>query len=242
MKVLDRLRSLLGRPTSSDYRIVETVTATDGWREPEVSRRQHAAWTKLLREMHAGSPRSDLFVAVAALRDTALAEPSVIEIGCGSGYYSEILKFLFGPIRYVGIDYSAAMIGRARESWPNERFLIADATHLPFRDRSFDVGFSGNSLMHIPDYRAAIAETARVSAQWCVFHSVPVMEHRATTLLCKKAYGTDVYETVFNRAELESLFAEAGLVIHAVRDSIAYDVGSYLGDRTREVTYTCARP
>ena len=64
--------------------------------------------------------------------------------------------------------------------------------------------------MHITGYRLAIAESVRASRGWCIFHTVPVMAGRPTTFLTKQAYGKEVIEVIFNRAEIEEIFVEHG--------------------------------
>ena len=86
-----------------------------------------------------------------------------------------------GGISYTGIDYSDAMIARARARYPSAAFEVADATRLPYADGAFDIVFNGVSLMHIIDYRAAIREAARVAARYCIFHTVPVFDDHQTT-------------------------------------------------------------
>src|SRR4030088_1872295 len=51
------------------------------------------------------------------------AYQGLIEVGCGSGYYSEVFAPLVpGGVRYTGIDYSEAMIARARARYPSAAF------------------------------------------------------------------------------------------------------------------------
>ncbi len=69
----------------------------------------------LLADMHRGNVRLDLEIAAQAIAATGLSNPSLLEIGCGSGYYAEVLATLIpGGVRYTGLDYSAPMIERAR--------------------------------------------------------------------------------------------------------------------------------
>lgn len=241
MGILDFLRRIAGHGHSSDYRIIHDAAAADGWRDRDIAARQHKAWSQLVRDMHAGRPRSDLMAAAEALKVTGMTNAKVIEIGCGSGYYGEILPTLAGPLRYTGLDYSLAMIALARQTYPRTPFFAGDATRLPLSDACCDVAFSGNSLMHIPDTAAAVAEAARIARRWCIFHSVPVMEKRATARLQKKAYGVDVLEIVFNRGELENQFALNGLAIRDIRESAPYDLFEVVGESTRLLTYLCEK-
>lgn len=241
MTVVRKLaRWLLARVRPS-HSIVSSVQLPDAWRDPAIPERQHEAYATLLANLRRGEPRQDLRVAAAAIGESGIANPSIVEIGCGSGYYSEVLELLAGPVRYTGIDYSAAMIALARSSYARTRFVVGDATTLPVKTAAADIAMSGNSLMHIAGYAEAIAETARIAARWCVFHSVPVAEHRPTTFLRKKAYGVDVFELMFNRGELESRMAASGLAIRSMRDSYPYDLSPIVGEHTRLVTYACEK-
>jgi SAM-dependent methyltransferase len=244
MTLLGSIRQFLLRFTgavSSDYRPLGEEQPPDGWRDSMIAQRQKEAYAPLLRDLRRGAPRADFVTAANAVRACGIASPSLLEIGCGSGYYSEVFSTLVGPLRYTGVDYSASMLALACADYPSERFVLADAAHLPFADGSFDIGLSGNSLMHIPDYAGAIAETARVSKRWCIFHSVPVIDHGPTARMRKKAYGVDVFEATFQTGELESLFREASLTVRSVEDSLPYDLSFVLGEHSRSVTFVCEK-
>jgi len=93
--------------------------------------------------------------------------------------------------------------------------------------------------MHIPDYTASILEARRVARGWCIFHTVPLMHNRPTTILSKDAYGQPVIEIIFNESELRQLIGEARLSIEAVIPSISYDLESILAVSTSTATYVC---
>ena len=229
---------------SDDYRLVkagETPTA-DGWKVQSAVAWQHQAFQQHLQDAREGNPRIDFVAAARAIEATGIADPLVIEVGCGSGYYSEALSLTLGrPIRYVGIDFSTSMVALAHATYEVVPFLAGDACRLPLRDESCDILFSGTSLMHIANYRQALAESVRVSREWCIFHTVPLIAKRATTLLHKLAYGQRVVEVIFNQAELEAMLGEHKLAIRAVFDSIPYDVDEILGEPSWTLTYLCQK-
>ena len=251
-KALGVLRSATSSAAdvSADYVVVDPTTVGenggyDGWRDPGVADRQDAAYQALLNDMYAGNVRRDLEVAAQAIARTGLDDPLLLEVGCGSGYYSEILTHLLGhPLRYVGLDYSSAMVTRARQRYRRRCFVEGDATRLPFGDATCDIVFNGAALMHIPDYAAAVAEAARVARRWCVFHTVTIRRDGPTTLLEKKAYGGRTLEVVFNQDELEALFADRTLSIRETFASVDYDLAVVIGEATSTRTYLCevARP
>jgi SAM-dependent methyltransferase len=231
--------------SSSDHRVLSGVdearrmaNTTAGWLSARTVARQDRAYRKLITAVKRGEPRLDFRIAAEAIAATGLSNPAVIEIGCGSGYYSEVLTILLsGAINYRGIDYSQAMVTEARARYPSRTFEVADATRLPHADHAFDIVFNGVSLMHIIDYRAAIHEAARVAARYCVFHGVPVFHDHQTTFLTKYAYGAPVVELVFNKQELMSLCADAGLSFEREWSGIPYDVFEATGHHSVTETY-----
>jgi SAM-dependent methyltransferase len=254
MRTFDRIKRALRGETnftpssapavSTGYRVLEKGErpTLSGWQDAAVAGRQHRAFVPLLQELRSGHPRLDFVVAARAIGASKLSNPLLIEVGCGSGYYSEALSSLLArPLRYIGVDYSESMTTLARQLYPAVPFVTGDACRLPFEADCCDILLSGTSLMHIADYRLAIAESVRVSRGWCIFHTVPVMSDRSTTLLTKQAYGEEVVEVIFNRDEIEAIFAEHGLVPEAVFESIPYDVSAVVGEPTWTLTYLCRK-
>jgi SAM-dependent methyltransferase len=233
---------------SSDYRVLGSqeeargVTASsDGWLAARTVMRQERAYQGLIAAMKRGEPRLDFRVAAEAIAATGIASPRLLEVGCGSGYYSEVFATLLpGSVQYTGIDYSDAMIARARAHYPSTAFEVADATRLPYPDRAFDVIFNGVSLMHIVDYQAAIREAERAASRYCIFHTVPVFDEYRTTFLRKYAYGAPVVEIVFNKPELMSICQAAGLRLEREWPCIPYDVYEATGHHSTTETYLFA--
>jgi SAM-dependent methyltransferase len=231
---------------STDYRLISAAEAREGaargWFSPLTAWRQERAYLALLSQMRAGAPRIDLTIAAKAVDTLGLKRASLLETGCGSGYYREILDVLPRTrIDYLGIDYSPVMLERARRRYPDTDFRQMDATLLTFDDGAFDIVFNGVSLMHIPDWHTVIAESRRVSRRACIFHSVPVFPAGATAYLAKYAYGAPVIETVFNRDELLDCFAENGLVVAESWTGLPYDVHVVAGAHSHAETFLCIK-
>lgn len=230
---------------SSDYRVLGDIdeargmtAASAGWLAARTVMRQERAYQGLIAAMKRGEPRLDFTVAAEAVAATGIAQSGLLEVGCGSGYYSEVLGTLLpGGVKYTGIDYSEAMIARARAHYPAAAFEVGDATRLPYADGAFDIVFNGVSLMHIVEYPAAIREAARVAAHYCIFHTVPVFDDHRTTFLTKYAYGAPVVEMVFGKQELLSLCDAAGLRLEREWACIPYDVSEVTGHHSTTATY-----
>lgn len=90
---------------------------------------------------------------------------AVLDLGVGGGRTTRYLADRAG--RYVGIDYSEAMIEACHRRFPGHSFYVADAKRMEFLpDASFDcVVFSFNGIDVFPnddERRACFLEVARV--------------------------------------------------------------------------------
>jgi SAM-dependent methyltransferase len=216
------------------------MDALRGWQHPSVAAHQLEAFRPLLHEMYSGRPREDFAALATAVKTTGMVDPLILEVGCGSGWNAEVLRFLLGrPFRYVGLDYSPAMIELGRSQYPTLPFVVGDALSLPVTDAACDIVISGTVLMHLLDYHQAIEETRRVARQYCIFHTVVVMQRRETTFFRKRAYGRPVVEVVFNEQHLIRQFREGRLQVTRVLPSIPYDLSQFLGEPTCTRTYLC---
>jgi SAM-dependent methyltransferase len=234
--------------SSTDYQVLSgadearsMAASSGGWLAARTVARQERAYANLIATMRRGEPRLDFKVAAEAIAATGIANPRLLEVGCGSGYYSDVFATLLpSDFSYTGIDYSDAMIARAHAHYPSGNFRVADATELPYANGAFDIVFNGVSLMHIIDYQAAIREAARVALRYCVFHGVPVFDDHRTTYLRKFAYGAPVVEVVFGKQELMALCRQAGLRLEREWTSIPYDVSAVTGHHSSTQTYLFA--
>jgi SAM-dependent methyltransferase len=75
----------------------------------------------------------------------------VLDIGCGTGYYTYLLARL--NLRVMGVDLSRIAILKAKQTWRDHYidWIICDACNMPIKEK-FDVIFcSGFSLFNVPD-------------------------------------------------------------------------------------------
>lgn len=223
---LKRLRELVAsRSSVSSHYVVMEPAAADGeaailrnaWKSDALPRRQRELVDRQLDEFRRGAPIDVFDVLVRALRELNGFGPdyAILEVGCSSGYYSEVLSIAGIHLRYTGCDYSDSFIRLARERYPNLAFDVEDATTLHYGDNSFDIVVSGCCLLHIPEYEMAIRETARVAKQFVVFHRTPVVFGQPIRYFRKLAYGVPTVEIHFNESEFLSMLAQHGLQLLA---------------------------
>ena len=189
----------------------------NSWQDVELPYRQRELVDRQLRQYRSGV-RIDVFdVFVDSLRGLPelAVGASLLEVGCSSGFYSEVINIAGLPVIYSGCDYSDAFIRLAKEKYPGLEFDVEDATALRYADSSFDVVVSGCCLLHIPEYSKGVQETARVARRYAVFHRTPVIWGKPEQWYRKQAYGIETVEIHFNEPEFLALLASNGLELIA---------------------------
>ena len=102
--------------------------------------------------------------------DAPIAGARVLDVGCGLGAIDLLLVERFGAAHVTGIDVEAALVARAaarvKAAGLPDRISIRRVSPgpFPFDDGSFDVVFSKDSMIHIPDKPALYADIHRVLA------------------------------------------------------------------------------
>ena len=92
----------------------------------------------------------------------------VLDIGCGLGAIDQLLVSAHGAATVVGVDVDPALLAQMRARIERAglsgriRGVLVEPGPLPFPDASFDVVFSKDSLVQIPDKAALFAEVHRV--------------------------------------------------------------------------------
>ena len=95
--------------------------------------------------------------AVDLANKIAVKEPkNILDIGCGPGNSTAVLKQMF-PRSYIsGVDNSEDMIKKAKKTYPDIDFRICDVTRELDALDNYDVIFSNACLQWIPDHRKFI--------------------------------------------------------------------------------------
>lgn len=87
-----------------------------------------------------------------------------IDVGCGSGAFTELLIERCAPSETLGIDPSSAQLAFARQR-PGARsatFQIGDAMALPSAENRFDAAVMALVIFFVPEPDKGVAEMARV--------------------------------------------------------------------------------
>lgn len=199
--------------------LVDNNKLDGAWKSKYIPEIQDEIVKKKLIDYKNGIPNNyfDDLISIICSNIVNLDKFKILEIGCSSGYFSEILKLKGINTKYVGCDYSAAFIDLAREKYPNIKFDVEDAINLSYESNSFEVVLSATCLLHIRNYVVAISEATRISNQYVIFYNTPVFSKESTKYFVKNAYGEDMIEIHFQESELIRLFSQNSLKIMDIR-------------------------
>lgn len=87
---------------------------------------------------------------------------NVIDLCCGTGDLSEIIKKQQPYANITGIDFSYNMLEIAKSKNPDITFLQGDVTNLPYQDNYFDFAIMGFGLRNIQNAEKAVEEVYRI--------------------------------------------------------------------------------
>jgi SAM-dependent methyltransferase len=108
----------------------------------------------------------------------------VLDLGCGSGGITLFIAKRFQPKQIIGFDVELPVIEQARRRATKAglagqvEFTQGPPGRLPFPDESFDLVFSKDAMVHIPDKNAIFTEIFRVlkpggmfaASDWLIGH------------------------------------------------------------------------
>ena len=155
---------------------------------------------------------------VQMLTDFIKPDSSVLELGCGTGYFTkEIAKT---KAKIVAIDISPELLSIAKENVisQNVSFCLENAYDLSFEDNQFDFVI-GSSVLHHLDINKAISEVYRVlKKDGMITFTEPNMMNPQIALqknipYIKRKAGDSPDETAFFRWKLSRLLKKQGFKI-----------------------------
>ena len=153
-----------------------------------------------------------------------------VEIGCGTGYGTRMILDRFRAASVDAIDLDEGMVAKARRRLVDRpgrvRLAVGDATDLKAafgaEDVTYDAAFDFAIIHHIPDWRSAVAEIARVLRPGGVFVFYEVTAHA----LARPSYRKLFVHPEHDRFTADDFLAELprhGLDVHGARTKIQGD-------------------
>jgi SAM-dependent methyltransferase len=89
---------------------------------------------------------------------------TLLDVGCGPAVYLPLCDTL--GLRYLGVDFSLAMLREGASRFANSAVVCGDSRRLPLLDSSVGLGVAMNSLSHMGEHGliASIRDLGRVIA------------------------------------------------------------------------------
>jgi ubiquinone/menaquinone biosynthesis C-methylase UbiE len=162
---------------------------------------------------------------------------TILDAGCGNGRGLELLGRTFQPSRLVGIDLMPEQIERARSRMSalgmrDVDVRVADITATGEPSASFDAVFVFGILHHVPAWRDALRELARVLRPGGVLLVEEL--HGETARLSDRYLGTAHPRAAhFTWPELRTGLADAGFAIGRETALVFGAVRSFAAIRNR---------
>src|SRR5512132_125256 len=149
------MRSSSRRPGGSEVSVVNSGQSfrefeQTGWEDPGVVTKYHEHLSNVTAQ------------SADALLDAACVGNGsrVFDVATGAGYVA--VAAARRGADPIGIDFSAAQVRMARETYPTVRFEQADAEALPFEPDTFDAAVNAFGMCHLPNPDLALHEAFRV--------------------------------------------------------------------------------
>ena len=103
-----------------------------------------------------------LLLNLLHLHQIDLVGKVIMDMGCGSGYGTELIVKELQPSHVIAFDLMPEQIRLAQKRQLPVDFKVGDATAIEATDSSCHAVFDFGILHHIPLWRKALAETVRV--------------------------------------------------------------------------------
>ncbi len=147
----------------------------------------------------------------------------VVDLGCGTGNLTAVLLEKLGPGSVItAVDFSAAMIEKARGKFPDPRvrWCRADSVALPLTRSSCDRVICFSAWPHFPHPPAVLLEMNRVLRDGSVFTILHINGRATINQIHSSAAQAIVQDLLPPAADVAALFPTAGFVVEECEDSL----------------------
>jgi ubiquinone/menaquinone biosynthesis C-methylase UbiE len=100
----------------------------------------------------------------------------ILDVGCATGhFYRSLKKRIKKNFFYTGCDPYEIFLKLGKKAWKKERnvnFVKGNIYDLPFKKNSFDIVYSSNVLLHLPEIVKPLKELLRVTKKDLILRTV----------------------------------------------------------------------
>jgi SAM-dependent methyltransferase len=140
----------------------DPLLRVEDWEDPRAPASLGDAWEQRRPRRRWSNER---YRMATLLRKNLLPGQSLVDVGCGPGFYVPYYRDGVGFPNVHLVDQSSQMLAHCRRLYPGlqeENLHQGSIYSLPFPDGRFDVVVNCDVLMHIPNYRKALSELYRI--------------------------------------------------------------------------------
>ena len=138
------------------------VLEVSQWEEPGVGEALAEAWEG---RRHRRRWSNERYRMSLLLRKNLVPGEDLVDVGCGPGFYVPVYLDRTGPANTYLVDQSAQMLAHCRQRYPSLReanLQTGSIYRLPLPSGRFPTVVNCDVLMHIANYRQALAELFRI--------------------------------------------------------------------------------
>jgi len=162
----------------------DSLKLKDNWSKDLIGELQRELVNYQLYQMKLGNPPK-LFEVIKEVFNEINNKNIVynlLDVGCTSGYYFEIINFYFPNIfKYNGCDYNPESIKLAKKYYPNINFFVDDLTNLSTDSNEYDITFLSGVIEHVPEYTKGLNELCRITKKYIVLHRIWLQDGPTTS-------------------------------------------------------------
>lgn len=123
---------------------------------------------------------------------------NALDIGCGTGEGWLHIKAIVPKLHYTGTDFSPLAVEAAQHIFPDATWRLCDYKDQPFPEGSFEAVMSQETIEHLEDPEALIAEMKRLATK-AVIVTTPYGDSMA---------GVHEHVWTFNKDDFKNWFNE----------------------------------
>ena len=139
----------------------------------------------------------------------------VLDLGCASGGFFNIMRTLEPTIDYTGIDIAEPSIDTARQKYPEAKFLVTNGLQIPFNDNEFDLVHCTGVLVIEPRYREILKEMYRVSNRF-VLADMRLLKNAEVAADQERSYYKIQFEGEYEGATVPYVVSDADQVVNSI--------------------------